>query len=120
MVKTGFHEKKGLSRKFVQNVKVLTGISLERKIINLKLEDKKMPVYCKNCKKENKDDGGSLTGKSCSFCHKKGTLFRTDGSGRIAGAGIGAAIGAGIGGPVGAVIGAAIGFFIGDEAEKNK
>ncbi len=75
-----------------------------------------MPVFCKNCKKENLDPVGELSRNSCRFCG--GTLARLSGMGRIAGAGAGAALGA-IGGPFGAIVGGVLGFFLGDAAEKN-
>lgn len=76
-----------------------------------------MPVYCRKCGKENHDPGGNLSFHKCKFCN--GTLFRSGGGGRVAGAGIGAAIGAGVGGPIGAIVGAFVGFFIGDEVDKK-
>lgn len=76
-----------------------------------------MPVYCKSCKKENPDPGANLPWSSCRYCG--GTLVRSKGIGRFAGAGVGAAIGAEVGGPFGAVVGGVLGFFAGDAADKN-
>lgn len=75
-----------------------------------------MLVYCTNCKKEHADPGAKLSWVFCQFCG--GTLVRSAGIGRLAGAGTGAAIGS-VGGPVGAVVGGVLGFFLGDAAEKN-
>lgn len=75
-----------------------------------------MPVFCKNCKKENIDPHMNLPWSSCQFCG--GTLVRSTGIGRLVGAGTGAMIGS-VGGPVGAVVGGVLGFFLGDAAEKN-
>jgi hypothetical protein len=76
-----------------------------------------MPVFCRNCKKENHDPSGELSWNSCRFCG--GQLFRSKGIGRLAGAGAGAAIGAGLGGPIGAVVGGFLGFFVGNGVDKK-
>jgi len=75
-----------------------------------------MPVFCRNCKKENPDPGQNLPWSSCRHCG--GQLTRSKGVGRIAGAGLLALMGAEFG-PIGAIIGGVLGFFVGDVFDKN-